>query len=146
MFPGIYDPAAYGTPLALLQIPAQAKQSIQSKIQDEGCIITRYTQDCRSLSDLKELVSQSDFDLAKETMADVGYICRKCQLVFPMKNACMNHQQTVCYAQSGSSSAIEKSMIKLEQLQFECRACNVKASTVVEYKEHCQSSVHRKAI
>ena len=141
----MYDPATYGTPLSLLHIPQQAIQSIQSKIQDEGCIITRYTQDCRSLSDLKELISPEDFSLAREAMVDVGYICRKCQLVYPAKDACLAHQQSSCYAQNktaSSPSLQQKSVIKLEQLQYECVACKVKLSTVSEFQAHCKTQQH----
>ena len=34
-------------------------------------------------------------------------------------------------------------MLKLEQIQYECKLCSDKSSTVHEYKTHCQSEGHK---
>ena len=137
----MYDPATFGTPLTLLQIPQRAIQSVQSKLQDEGCVITRYTQDCKSLADLKSMVSARDYETVSEAMVDVGYICRKCQMVYPGKDACVNHQQVTCYQSKNLPQ--DKTIIKLEQIQYECTSCAVKVSTLHEYQAHCDTEAHK---
>lgn len=140
MFGAYMDPTVYGTPLQLLQIPPAAIKSVQNKIQDEGCIITRYTQDCKNLTDLKQMVSSADFACASEAMVDVGYICRKCHTVYPGKEASLQHQQT-CY--QGKNLPQEKTIVKLEQIQYECRLCDLKFSTLKEFQVHCDMDVHK---
>ena len=137
----MYDPATFGTPLTLLQIPPQAIQSVQAELQNEGCVITRYTQDCRNLDDLKTMVSAWDYDSAAEAMVDVGFICRKCQMVYPGKDACVNHQRVTCYQNKNLPQ--DKTIIKLEQIQYECKACSVKYSTLHEYQLHCNLDPHK---
>jgi len=79
-----YDPANFGTPLSILQIPAKAIQRVQEKLSDPDCTLTRYTQDCRHFVDLRKLVSPDDFAVARRASLDVGYICRRCQIVYPV--------------------------------------------------------------
>ena len=79
----MYDPATFGTPLLMLQIPQQAIASIQSKLADEGCVITRYTQDCKSVTDASRMgVKPEDCRVLAEAMVDVGYICREYIIFF----------------------------------------------------------------
>ena len=138
----MYDPATFGTPLPMLQIPAAAIHSIQSKLATAGCLITRYTQDCRDL-DPKTMPH------VREVMLDVGYICRKCQMVFPVKDACVNHQQMFCY--QGKNVLEQKAIIKLEQIQYQCdlKGCpaskDEKFSTLSQVQDHLQSQTHKEA-
>ena len=136
----MYDPTVFGTPLPMLQIPAPAIQSIQSKLATAGCLITRYTQDCRDLP--SELAGH-----VKSVMVDVGYICRKCHMVFPHRSACVNHQQLFCYQGSSASDTKAGSIIKLEQIQYQCPTCEngdgEKFSTVAQVQAHIGEEKHR---
>ena len=138
----MYDPANYGTPLTMLQIPAKAIQKIQEKSDDVECTLTYYTQDCRHFADLKKSVSADDWAVARRASVDVGYICKKCHIVYPGRSACVAHQQATCY--QGSKGEETGSVLKLEQLQYECGACRVRCSTVGEYKTHCSQDSHRR--
>lgn len=69
------------------------------------------------------------------------YACRKCQLVFPRKEACIRHQATSgCYL--GKSPA-DNEIVKIEQEQYNCQACNVNSATIQEFKQHCQGEPHK---
>ena len=137
-----YDPLSFGTPLPLLQIPQQAIKLVSDKLEDPRSSLAQYTQDCKSISDLKQLVSSTDYSCAHETMVDVGYICKKCQIVYPAKEACVNHQRMVCFPGGKVPDSI-KAMLKLEQVQYGCRACSDKFSTLYEFKIHCQMESHK---
>lgn len=137
----MYDPSTFGTPLTLLQIPAQAIADVQSKLSEPNATIAHYTQDCQALSDLKHLVSSTDVAVAREATVDVGYICKKCHMVYPGRDACLAHQQQLCY--QGKVLDPSKSILKLEQIQYKCGACKDKFSTLAEYKNHCALEPHR---
>lgn len=100
----MYDPANFGTPLTLLQIPARSIQRIQEKLTDNECVLTYYSQDCRHFSDLQKTVSADDWVVARRAFVDVGYICRRCHIVYPGRNACTTHQETMCYQDAMGSS------------------------------------------
>lgn len=136
------DPANFGTPLSMLQIPARSIQRIQEKLSDADCAVTYYSQDCRHFSDLRKAVASDDWTLARRATVDVGYICRRCHIVYPGRTACASHQDVQCYR---DGSAPNNAIVKLEQIQYECAACRVKTSTIVEYKSHCAADSHRKA-
>jgi len=136
------DPANFGTPLTMLQIPARAIQRIQEKLADADCAVTYYAQDCRHFSDLRKSVSADDWAAARRSVVDVGYICRRCHIVYPGRTACTGHQEAQCYR---DGSAPSNAIVKLEQLQYECSACRHKTSTIADYKLHCSGEAHRKA-
>jgi len=136
------DPTSFGTPLAMLHIPARAIHRIQEKVNDKDCAVTHYTQDCRRFSDLRKETSAEDSLLARRAMIDVGYICKKCHMVYPGRTACLIHQQTQCFLKSNSTE-LKAFILKLEQLQYECTACHARCSTVDEYKEHCRRDQHK---
>ncbi|KAK2162190.1 hypothetical protein LSH36_102g05040 [Paralvinella palmiformis] len=138
----MYDPATFGTPLTLLQIPQQAIHEVQAKVQDPGCTLTRYTQDCRTSSSLKKELGPSEGSLVQSAYLDVGYICKKCHMVYPGKEACVHHQMAVCYP---GKSANDAAILKLEQLQYKCSACEEKFSLISDYKAHCKTNSHGKA-
>lgn len=138
-----FDPLAFGTPLAFLQIPAAAIKSVSEKLLEPGSILARYTQDCQALADLHSVVSAVDLTVAAEATLDVGYICKKCQMVYPAKESCITHQRTTCLATQSALSKGFEPIIKLEQVQYECRACNERFSTIAEFKGHCQQEAHR---
>jgi len=136
------DPANFGTPLTLLQIPPRSIQRIQEKLTDVDCVTTYYSQDCRHFSDLRKAVGSDDWSVARRATVDVGYICRRCHIVYPGRTACAGHQDAQCYRDGGAPN---NAIVKLEQMQYECAACRVKASTIAEYKTHCADELHRKA-
>ncbi|XP_060587285.1 zinc finger homeobox protein 4-like isoform X2 [Ruditapes philippinarum] len=137
-----YDPMTYGTPLPLLQIPQQAIKDVSSKLMDPKATIGQYTQDCKSISSLKSLVSGSDYNCVREATVDVGYICKKCQMVYPAKEACVAHQRLMCFP-GGKIPESVNITLKLEQIQYECKLCSDKMSTVQEFKSHCDSESHK---
>ena len=136
----MYDPTTFGTPLTLLQIPPSAIAEVQNKLDMEDVLVCKYTQDCKTLSDLKSMVAASDYALAKDTAVDVGYICRKCHMVYPGRDACLNHQQTMCYQGKKQDDSIR---LKLEQTQYQCSVCQDSVSTLAEYKMHCSFETHK---
>ena len=92
-------------------------------------------------------VSAQDYGYARETTIDVGYICRRCQMVYPGREACLKHQKALCYADPTANKNDHPpppllALIKLEQIQFECSLCEEKVSTILEYKEHCETPLH----
>jgi hypothetical protein len=146
------DPANFGTPLAMLQIPGRAIQRIQEKLtSDSECTLTYYSQDCRHFSELRKVVSADDAAVARRASVDVGYICRRCHIVYPGRSTCAAHQEAVCYRDAASGSAGSTipagSIVKLEQMQYECAACrgSPRFSTAAEYKSHCGHDSHRSA-
>jgi len=137
-----YDPMTYGTPLPLLQIPQQAIKDVSSKLMEPKATIGQYTQDCKSISSLKSLVSNVDYNLAREATVDVGYICKKCQMVYPAKDACISHQRLMCFPGGKIPDGVNITL-KLEQIQYECKLCAEKVSTVQEFKSHCETEAHK---
>ena len=137
----MYDPTTFGTPLTLLQIPQLAIQEVQAKVQDPSCTLTRYTQDCRTLTSLKKELSPSDASLAQAAYLDVGYICKKCHMVYPGREACIGHQMTSCFQGKNLTDMI----FKLEQQQYKCAACDEKYSMISEYRSHVKTEGHIKA-
>ena len=137
------DPMTFGTPLTLMQIPTEAIRDIECKLQEAGCTIARYTQDCMMLCDVASRVCAADVTCAREAMVDVGYICKKCHMVYPARDACVNHQRMLCYQSEPDAADPAKSILKLEQIQYECCACGVKFSSISDYKTHCEQDEHK---
>ncbi|KAK3099202.1 hypothetical protein FSP39_000960, partial [Pinctada imbricata] len=136
-----YDPMTFGTPLQLLRIPSQAIKDVNVKLSEPHATVAQYTQDCKSISSLKSLVNPVDYSCAREATVGVGYMCKKCQYVYPAKDACIGHQRTLCFPDGKVPENINPIM-KLEEIQYECRLCTDKFSTVLEYKAHCQTDSH----
>ncbi|KAL3859369.1 hypothetical protein ACJMK2_009592 [Sinanodonta woodiana] len=137
-----FDPATYGTPLPLLQIPQQAIKDVSTKLSDHKAVVGQYTQDCKSISSLRSLVGTTDYSCVREATVDVGYICKKCQMVYPAKEACINHQRFICFVGTKTPDNFNP-ILKLEQIQYECKLCTEKMSTVQEFKIHCQQETHK---
>ncbi|XP_053401802.1 zinc finger homeobox protein 4-like isoform X2 [Mercenaria mercenaria] len=137
-----YDPMTYGTPLPLLQIPQQAIKDVSSKLMDPKATIGQYTQDCKSISSLKALVNNADYNCVREATVDVGYICKKCQMVYPAREACVAHQRLMCFPGGKIPEGVNIAL-KLEQIQYECKLCSEKVSTVQEFKTHCEVESHK---
>lgn len=140
----LYDPINFGTPLNMLQIPHTCIKKIQEKMQDKDCTVTHYAQDCHSFADLRRCVAPEDWLMARRATVDVGYICKKCHIVYPGRAACIAHQQMSCFA--GGTPRPDGVILKLEQLQYECSACLIRCSTVSEFKTHCSQDAHRRQL
>lgn len=137
-----YDPVTFGTPLSLLQIPEQARRHVSAKLLEPSSGVAQYTQDCKTLADLKSAVSDTDFKCVQESTVDVGYICKKCHIVYPGKDGCENHQHLICFPGGKVSDGI-KPILKLEQVQYECVVCQEKFSTSQEFILHCNLELHK---
>lgn len=72
-----------------------------------------------------------------------SYACRKCQLVFPRKESCIKHQATSICSLGKTSGGADSDIVKIEQEQYHCQACNVNTATVQEYKQHCAGEPHK---
>ena len=140
----MYDPATFGTPLTMLQIPSEAIREVQTKLQQESATKAYYTQDLKSTRELKSSLSELDGCFLRTAAVDVGYICRKCHMVYPGREACVNHQHMVCY--QGRNVDEAKGILKLEQLQYECKACTEKMSTVAEFRSHISTDLHKQRV
>ncbi|KAL8593012.1 hypothetical protein ACOMHN_017942 [Nucella lapillus] len=135
------DPLTFGTPLPLLQIPPQAIKAVTEQLQDPQCVRTYYTQDCRSTAQLKGSLEPQDVACVQESSLDVGFICRKCHMVYPSRDGCRAHQRLLC--QPGGQGG-EGGIVKLEQRQWRCGKCEGHSfSTVAEVKAHCLKESHR---
>lgn len=130
----------------MLQIPAQAIKSVTERVQDSACTLAHYTQDCKSLGEVRAAVGSLDAACLAESPVDVGYVCKKCQMVYPVRDACLTHQRMACYAGAGGGGGGGRTMLKLEQLQYECRVCADKFCTLAEVKVHCQQESHRSRV
>lgn len=141
----MYDPTAFGTPLALLQIPSEAIATVQAKVQDSQCTLTHYCQDNGSIAALRSKLSPEDARCLTKSSVDVGFICKKCHMVYPGREGCANHQQSLCY-QGEKHLAEMKTMVKLEQVQYHCSACNASHNTAKEFETHAASDSHRQKV
>lgn len=141
----LYDPLMFGSPLTLLQIPAQAIAEIQRQLQDTSSTLARYTHDCKKSAEIKASVSSADQNCIRETTLDVGFICRKCHMVYPMKEACASHQQVTCY-RGDKSATDQRHMVKLEQILYECTPCQSRLSTQQDVKNHCSQPQHKQRL
>lgn len=140
---------ALGSPLAMLQIPAAAITTIQRQLDDNsGSTVAQYFNDGLSFSDLANVVTAKDVDNTREVSVDVGFICRKCRMVYPIREACVGHQRFACYAAVAASGSWDptQTSVKLEQRQFECQPCGVRCSSVSDYHAHCLTSRHVAAL
>lgn len=138
----MYDAASFCTPLSMLQIPKAAIAHITSQVQEGSVSVTHYTQDCSTLAELHKALDETNAKFVRQTTLDVGFICSKCHMVFPAQDACMAHQQMVCF-QGKTPAELHKSMVKLEQWQYECRVCGSVCNTAEEFRAHCQQEAHR---
>ncbi|XP_035226918.1 uncharacterized protein LOC118199225 [Stegodyphus dumicola] len=140
----MYDSNMYSSPLSLLQLPASALPEVTGRLAQAGNSVARFSQDGKSLSDLRALVPEADFRQAAEVTVDVGFVCKKCHMVYPAEVLCLNHQRSSCF-QSKPVSEI-KATLKLVQCHVECRACRERFTTIVDFKFHCDMDRHIKRV
>jgi len=128
---GLYEASLLGTPLSLLQIPPRAVHGVQEKTSDPSAGSLSYTQDSGAVEACPG---------ATPARLDVGYVCKKCHMVYPGAEACAAHQSAVCYP-SGQPRP-ERPALKLEQVLYKCEPCAVKCNTRAEYEAHRQTPAH----
>ncbi|PIO62459.1 homeobox domain protein, partial [Teladorsagia circumcincta] len=99
MMPGalplVYDPAMFGTPVSMLQIPDSVKMRIKSDIT-AGLSSTRFTQDGLSVDELRKKLDAEDARTLCHKEVEVGWACPSCTNVFQQEALLKNHQRTVC--------------------------------------------------
>lgn len=148
-----YDPMTHGTPLALLQVPATALQEISKKLADGKANVARFSQDGKTLADLKSIVSEQDHACAQTNDVEVGFVCKKCHLVYPAEALCFNHQRSICFPNKNPSELA--AVLRLVQIQYQCKLCKdgegagsgaaqdmASYATHEEYKYHCALESH----
>uniref|UniRef100_T1JJE0 Uncharacterized protein n=1 Tax=Strigamia maritima TaxID=126957 RepID=T1JJE0_STRMM len=137
-----FDPTSQGTPLALLPLPEATMAEVNEKMSVGDASVVRYVQDGKPAleaeAEMSEFVSETRALHAAPTDMDVGFVCKKCQLVFVTQTQCENHQRTVCLPDCKMAEPI----VRLVQVCFECRLCNEKTATLSEFKVHCDSNNH----
>ncbi|VDN50251.1 unnamed protein product [Dracunculus medinensis] len=134
--PIMYDPNLMGTPIPLLQIPESVMAQITADIS-AGNDSTKFTQDGKTFQQLVAILPFRDFQCAASKDSEVGWACPQCTNVFQQELLLKNHQRLICQNCD--------SIFKLIQSHYECRACNTKLGTQVEFKLHCESAEHQKA-
>lgn len=140
----LYDSNMYSTPLSLLQLPSAALSEVTQKLSQTGNTCARITQDGKNLSDLKGRIPDPDFHQAVEVEVDIGFVCKKCQMVYPAEVLCLNHQRASCFPTKAIGDI--KAMLKLVQIHVECRACRERFVTVLDFKFHCDMDRHIKRV
>ncbi|GIY34011.1 uncharacterized protein CDAR_465321 [Caerostris darwini] len=140
----MYDSNMYSSPLSLLQLPASALPEVTGRLTQPGNSVARFSQDGKSLSDLRSLVPEADFRQASEVTVDVGFVCKKCHMVYPAEVLCLNHQRASCFQNKPVSEI--KATLKLVQCHVECRACRERFTTIIDFKFHCDMDRHMKRV
>ncbi|GFR04272.1 uncharacterized protein TNCT_101971 [Trichonephila clavata] len=140
----MYDSNMYSSPLSLLQLPASALPEVTGRLTQPGNSVARFSQDGKSLSDLRSLVPEADFRQASEVTVDVGFVCKKCHMVYPAEVLCLNHQRASCFQNKPVSEI--KATLKLVQCHVECRACRERFTTIIDFKFHCDMDRHIKRV
>ncbi|GIX72806.1 uncharacterized protein CEXT_167731 [Caerostris extrusa] len=81
---------------------------------------------------------------ASEVTVDVGFVCKKCHMVYPAEVLCLNHQRASCFQNKPVSEI--KATLKLVQCHVECRACRERFTTIIDFKFHCDMDRHMKRV
>ncbi|KAL1439992.1 hypothetical protein MTO96_009814 [Rhipicephalus appendiculatus] len=135
-----------GTPLSLLALPASCVPDVSAKAALPAAAVARVSPEPGpgSRDELRRLVSEPDLLLASEVDVDVGFVCKKCQLVFPAEPLVVAHQRAACFAagKPPNVGADFKPFLRLVQRAWECRRCRDRLHTAREFKFHCDSERH----
>ncbi|KAK6727077.1 hypothetical protein RB195_005025 [Necator americanus] len=131
--PLVYDPAMFGTPVSMLQIPETVKLRIKSDIT-AGLSSSRFTQDGLSVDDLRQKLDSNDAQTLAEKEVEVGWACTSCTNVFQQEALLKNHQRSVCQG--------TEAVFTLVQIHYECNVCSCKVGTQAEYRSHCETAEH----
>lgn len=134
--------AVCGIQLVQLQIPKRAIEQIQDCLKDKTCILATYSEDCLTSAESRTHLDSGEITWLLEKAIHVGYICKRCHVVFPQVDACNAHQMALCFK---GAEHFGDSVLKLEQRLYQCSRCRVHCATVKEFKVHCAQEDHRKA-
>lgn len=138
--------ALYGIQLVQLQIPKRSIEQIQDRLKDETCATVQYSDDCLTSADVGTHLTSEELTCLVEKTIDVGYICKKCHVVFPQVDACNAHQAALCFKESAPERRTSgDTVLKLEQKLYRCSPCKVNCATVKEFRAHCALERHGKA-
>ena len=133
----------YGTPLSLLQLPSSALSEITAKLNQPGISTVRFMQDGRSIEELRCIINDVDYKMINETDVEVGFACKKCHMTYPAQVLCLGHQRASCFAKQNSEI---KATLILVQIYIQCKVCNEKFASNMEYKFHCDCERHMKRV
>lgn len=135
--------AVCGIQLVQLQVPKRAIEQIQDCLKDKTCSLATYSEDCLTSAEVKTRLDSAEIAWLAEKAIHVGYICKRCHIVFPQVDACHAHQAALCFK---GAEHFGDSVLKLEQRLYQCSCCKAHCATVKEFKVHCaQEDHHRKA-
>lgn len=134
--------AVCGIQLVQLQIPKRAIEQIQDRLKDKTCVLATYSDDCLTSAEVKTHLDSAEVAWLVEKAIHVGYICKRCHVVFPQVDACNAHQAALCFK---GAEHFGDSVLKLEQRLYQCSCCKAHCVTVKEFKVHCAQEDHRKA-
>ncbi|XP_076350372.1 zinc finger homeobox protein 3-like [Tachypleus tridentatus] len=137
------DSSIYSTHLSLLQLPPAAILDVTQKLCQPGHGITRFSQDGKNIADLKGSIQESDVEQLNEVDIDIGFVCKKCQMVYPAELLCINHQRASCFAHGKEE---DRAVLKLIQVYFECKLCRERFATVLDFKFHSHLDSHVKRV
>lgn len=147
----LMDPSIHGTPIFMLQIPCQAIEHIFSSFKrDPQLTRAQYTQDGKTLDD----INCDESTPVQHQSIDVGFVCKRCQLVWPLFESCRCHLM-LCWQLSSSQipltintnddlNSVSTYVFKIEQLLYRCAPCQSSYSTIVEYEKHTHEDNHLK--
>ena len=113
-----------GTPLALLQIPANAQKQLDNLLNADGLSKASFTLDG----------NQPSNEHSVETEGEVGWVCKNCRQVFTSDSALAVHQTVLNHSMGA---------LKLIQLLYLCKICNVTSMKASEFQLHLKSEMHK---
>ncbi|PIO65487.1 homeobox domain protein [Teladorsagia circumcincta] len=144
MMPGalplVYDPAMFGTPVSMLQIPDSVKMRIKSDIT-AGLSSTRFTQDGLSVDELRKKLDAEDARTLCHKEVEVGWACPSCTNVFQQEALLKNHQRTVCQGTDAVSGT--KSMSDFFSKRGYLAAAFIATSVVVPFPYPVEAEVRK---
>ncbi|CAF1170288.1 unnamed protein product [Adineta ricciae] len=150
---GLMDPNIHGTPLFMLQLPSDALNKIVSLSKSDAHLTrAQYTQDGKTL---QQLLDNDHHNVDYQTI-DVGYSCKRCNLVWPLYESCRCHA-LLCWQISPSTLPVSLNtredlnhlsgyIFKIEQLAYRCLICKTSCSTISEYETHIKDDIHLKKL
>ncbi|UJR29730.1 hypothetical protein I4U23_017278 [Adineta vaga] len=150
---GLMDPNIHGTPMFMLQLPSDALTKIVSLSKSDAHLTrAQYTQDGK---DLQQLIDNGHENVDTQTI-DVGYSCKRCNLVWPLYESCRCHA-LLCWQISPSTLPVSINtredlnnlsgyIFKIEQLAYRCLLCKTSCSTISEYEKHIKEDIHLKKL
>ncbi|KAK6030056.1 homeobox domain protein, partial [Ostertagia ostertagi] len=130
MMPGalplVYDPAMFGTPVSMLQIPDSVKMRIQIGHHCRSFLHKIHSRESSEVDDCERNWTLKMLE---------HFATRKSRSGGHQEALLKNHQRTVC---QGTDA-----VFTLVQIHYECTVCLSKMGTQADYRSHCESAEHR---